>query len=360
MPSGNGSSGMVQPVLGPAGLNLPGQEISAKGDSVKEPSSEGSSLAGSPQTGTSRTGSSWKGKTRGGLLGYKIFIFILKKAGLNAAYGLLRFVAAYFVIFAPLATKSLFKYFRHIQKYSLLKASVSVYKNFYVFGQTLLDKVAIIAGIDTKFSYTFEGEEYLKQLGESQRGGILISAHLGNWDIAGFLLKRVNLKINIVMFEAEHEKIKDYLGQIMHNTSVKVIPIKQDLSHIFLINNALRNKEIICMHGDRFVEGSRITSMDFMGKKAYFPLGPFTIAAKLKVPFTFVYALKSSKNHYHLSATPVYEPSRNPQEILQKYVKSLEIKVNQYPLQWFNYFDFWSENLKGGIFEEQENENSAH
>lgn len=358
-----------------AGIEPAGLEISGKGLPEKDTSQEeslrtamlrteepgkGSSQAATSPAGASGTGSSWKGKTRGGLLGYKIFIWVLKKAGLNAAYALLRFVAAYFVVFAPLATKSLYTYFRHILKYSLFKSWVSVYQNFYLFGQTLLDKVAIIAGIETKFSYTFEGEEYLKQLSESQQGGILISAHLGNWDIAGFLLKRVNLKINIVMFEAEHEKIKDYLGQVMNNTSINVIPIKQDLSHIFLINKALRNKEIICMHGDRFVEGSRVAAMEFLGKKAYFPLGPFTIAAKLKVPFTFVYALKASKNHYHLSATPVYEPERNPQQILYKYVKSLENKVGQYPLQWFNYFDFWSENLKGGIFEEQKNENRTH
>src|SRR5690606_39949499 len=70
----------------------------------------------------------------------------------------------------------------------------------------------IMAGIKNSFTYTFEGESNLLRLNELNQGGILISAHLGNWEIAGFLLKRINMSINIVMFEEEHEKIKEYLG----------------------------------------------------------------------------------------------------------------------------------------------------
>ncbi|WPP48759.1 LpxL/LpxP family acyltransferase [Catalinimonas niigatensis] len=307
-----------------------------------------------------KKGASWKGKTRGGLLGYQIFIFVLKRLGLKVAYLLLRIVAAYFVLFAPLATRSIYHYFRQILKYNRWKSSKSVYCNFYRFGQTLLDKIAIISGMDSSFSYTFDGKHHLQELSDSHQGGILISAHLGNWEIAGFFLKDVNLKVNIVMLEAEHEKIKNYLGQVMHNQNVHVIPIKEDLSHIFLINKALRNKEVICMHGDRFVEGSRVAPMQFMGKKAFFPLGPFTMAAKLNVPYTFVYAVKSNDHHYYLSATPLQHDKKKPMEILQDYIDILENKVKQSPLQWFNYYDFWSENLRGGIFEKQEHEKVAN
>jgi predicted LPLAT superfamily acyltransferase len=304
--------------------------------------------------------SSWKGKTRGGLLGYKIFIFVLRRLGIRAAYALLRVVAAYFIVFAPAASKSMYAYFRRILGYSSSKALVSLYKNYYVFGQTLLDKVALMAGLKTPFTYTFEGEEHLHRFREENTGGILISAHLGNWEIAGFLLKRLDMRINIVMFEAEHEKIKEYLGQVMQNRNISIIPVKQDLSHIFLINKAIRNKEVICMHGDRFVEGSRVAGVEFMGKKANFPLGPFTLAAKLGVPYSFVYAVKDSETHYHLSATPLQQSNGRPYEILEAYAASLETKLRQYPLQWFNYYEFWNKDLKGGIYEQQQHEVSTH
>lgn len=284
--------------------------------------------------------SSWKGKTRGGLLGYKIFIFILQKSGIGSAYFLLKFVSAYFIFFAPKATASIYKYFRAIHQYSFWKTVVSVYKNYNIFGQTLLDKVALIAGFESKFTYTFEGEENLRVANAEGKGLMLISAHLGNWDIAGHLLKRLDAKVNVVMFEAEHEQIKRYMDEVLGARTVNIIPLKNDLSHIFLINKALRNNEIICFHGDRFLDGSASVRMKFFNKEASFPEGPFAIAAKLHVPFTFVYAFKETKRHYHLYATEV-KRSDNVRKILEDYIYSLEKKVRQYPEQWFNYYDFW-------------------
>lgn len=294
---------------------------------------------------------SWKGKTRGSLLGYKIFIYILNKLGLKAAYLLLRFVSAYFVFFAPSATKSVYQYYRNIHRYSFLKTLGAVFANFYIFGQTILDKTAIMSGAVSNFTYEFEGEEHLHQLKERGKGGMLISAHLGNWDIAGFLLKRIDLKINIVMFEAEHARIKKYLENIVENNTVNIIPIKEDLSHIILIKKALNNNEIICMHGDRFVEGSRVAKHQFMGKFAYFPTGVFSIVQKLNVPYTFVYCLKDKPDskHYKLSSTPIQMPKDSPLSILDDFVESLEKKLNQNRNQWFNYYDFWSEETQGAV-----------
>ena len=283
---------------------------------------------------------SWKGKTRGGLLGYQIFIFILKKLGLSVAYIVLRFVCAYFVIFAPSATRDIYKYFRKIKNYGRIKSAISVYKSFYVFGQTLVDKIAIASGMRRKFTYTYDGIEHLRELKDT--GGVLLSAHLGNWEIAGLLLDEIDLKTNILIFEAEHEKIKAYLDEVMKDKNVGIIAMKKDFSHIFKINAALKKKEIICIHGDRFLEGSRTEIKGFMDKQARFPLGPFSIVHKLKTPYSFAYAVRGKGRVYHLSATPIAVEEHSPQALLDKYVKHLEGKLSANPTQWFNYYDFWN------------------
>ena len=43
--------------------------------------------------------SQWDGKYKGTVLGYKIFVFLIQKAGVNAAYVLLYFVASYYFLF---------------------------------------------------------------------------------------------------------------------------------------------------------------------------------------------------------------------------------------------------------------------
>lgn len=287
----------------------------------------------------------WQGKTRGGLLGYKIFVFVLKHFGLAGAYFILLFVAAWFLLFAPRQSTALYSYFRVQKQYNSLRSFLSAYRVFYIFGQTLIDKVAIGAGMKDRFSYRFEGHENLVELGES--GGIVFSAHLGNWEVASYLMKENRLNSNILMFEAEHEKIKDYLKEVMTEQKVNIIPIKADMSHVFKINGAIQRKEILCVHGDRFIEGSRVLRKTFMGREAFFPIGPFSIASKLRVPYTFAYAFREKRRSYSLSSTPVQIAGSNPEEILDQYIAVMEEKLRNHPLQWFNFYDFWSTKALG-------------
>jgi len=295
---------------------------------------------------------SWKGKTRGGLFGYKFFITILKFSGLPVAYFFLRFVALYFFIFSPKSFSFSLFYFNKVLNNSFIGSILKIYRNYFVFGQVLLDKIAILAGFKTKFTFDFDGENHLVEMVESKSGGLLISAHVGNFEIAGHLLKRLNTKVNIVMFDAEHERIKDYLLTVMANPNVKIIVIKNDYTHIFEINKALNNNELVCIHGDRFVEGSKTISCDFLGKKALFPTGPFYLAVKFNVPVSYVFAMKDSKSHYHFYATPAkkYEYPQNIKKrnvvlggIIKEYISELEKIIHKYPEQWFNYYDFWGE-----------------
>jgi predicted LPLAT superfamily acyltransferase len=287
----------------------------------------------------------WKGKSRGGAFGYKIFIFFLKHFGIRFAYFILIFVAAYFVVFAPSATRASFRYLRKIIGFPFLKSCWYVYLSYYRFGQTLLDKVAILAGLKTNFTFYFDGEENLRALAKENKGAILISAHMGNWEIAGHFLKKLNTPINIVMYDGEDAGIKEILEKSMSKRKFKVIYIQEDFSHLLQIHKALQNNEFICIHGDRFVKSQRgkVEQAEFMGRPASFPRGPFELATRLKVPYTFVYAVKETNTHYHFYATPGKDPSVGAKVILDEYLRSLEKILWDFPEQWFNYYMFWDD-----------------
>ena len=110
---------------------------------------------------------------------------------------------------------------------------------------------------------------------------------------------------------------------------------------MILINNALRNNEFVAIHADRFLEGAKYIEMDFLGRKAKFPLGPFIIASKFDAPVSFVYAVKNGKYNYELSATKPINERLTPEGFALQYVYDLEKKVKATPEQWFNYFDFY-------------------
>ncbi len=288
----------------------------------------------------------WQGKSKGTPLGYRIFVFVCKTFGLRAAYLLLRFVAFYYFIFSVESSKAIYDYFKHRLGYHSFKSFISIYKNYYLLGQTLIDKRAVFAGIKNQFTYHFDGIENLKQIVGRGKGGILLSAHVGNWEMAGHHLQHLNTKINVVMFDGEHEKVKNYL-EGLGEKSFKAIVIKQDMSHVYEMGAALANNELVCMHADRFLEGNKTMSMNLLGEEALFPLGPFQVAAGFNVPVAMVYAFKETAHHYHYFGS--HSIDRNEDEkktdfafrLAYLYVQDLENKIKQYPLQWFNYYDFW-------------------
>jgi len=246
--------------------------------------------------------SSWKGKTRGGIIGYKIFVALLKYPGIPVAYLLLRFVALYFFLFSGRSFKTVFSFYRERMSNGFFQSVINIYRNYYVFGQVLIDRTALLAGFRTGLGFTFEGEHYLKEMADKKTGGLLISAHIGNFEMAGQLLERLDTRVNIVMVDAEHEKIRKYMSAITRKT-FHVILIREDSSHIFEIKHALENREIVCIHGDRFIRGSKKVSCNFLGREAYFPSGPFYLAMKYNVPVSFVFAMKDNTRHYHFYAT---------------------------------------------------------
>jgi len=297
----------------------------------------------------------WEGKSRGGVTGYRIFIWFLKNPGLRAAYALLALVAVYFIPFAPRATASAWYYFRRIQKWSFPKSIIALYINYFRFGQSLLDRIAMLAGIKTHLSFFFDGEEHLHRLAAEKQAALLISAHIGNWEIAGNMFKHIGGKVNIVMYEAEHENLKRLLDTVQTEKNqvqnVHVIPLRDDLSHVLALSNAVNAGELIALHGDRVPPGSKYFEFDFMGQKARFPSGPFYLAARFRIPVCFVFACREPKGHYHLFCTPpkLYEIKGKPQEredalkvLIQDYVKTVEEKVKRYPYQWYNFYRFWN------------------
>jgi predicted LPLAT superfamily acyltransferase len=81
----------------------------------------------------------------------------MKNLGLSSAYFVLYFVAAYFCFFSKGSSESTYYYFHKRLHYPKLKALVSIYKSYFVFGQTIIDKVAISSNLKSKFTYNFDG-----------------------------------------------------------------------------------------------------------------------------------------------------------------------------------------------------------
>lgn len=289
----------------------------------------------------------WKGKTRGGEWGYLFFIYMIRYLGITSAYAFLRLIVLYFVPFAPKATASTWIYARTILKYNRIASVRLLLCNYYRLGQVLIDKVAVGNGMVDKYQFKFDHyQEFLDVLNGDQ-GVVMIGAHVGNWEVGAPFFDKYGKKINILMYDAEHQKIKEMLKKNGVASNYKVIPVNEDdLTHVFTMMDVLNKKEYVCFQGDRYVNKDKLLTCSFMGKDAYFPAGPFLLASRMNVPVVFYFAMREPGRTYHFHFTLINEiirskEKRPEQQLLEQYALTLETLLKQYPDQWFNYYKFW-------------------
>lgn len=295
--------------------------------------------------------SGWKGQTRGGTFGYRFFIWLIRTAGIRVSYAFLYLVVPYFVLFAPKAVKSIRSYARNLPAAGCASSWRMVFRNFNALGKVLIDKIAVNGGMSGRYSFCFENFDEARRIFDSGSGVIMIGAHVGNWEIGSPFFDRYGRKLNIVMFDNEHRKIKELLESNAIPHDYKIIPVNNDsLTHIFLITEALCRGEYVCFQGDRYTGQEKTIGGKLLGKEAMFPLGPFILASRLRTPVVFYTAMREKGMRYTFRFSVISKGGEkvSPEHILAQYTALLDEVLEKYPEQWFNYYDFWKQDAASG------------
>ena len=240
--------------------------------------------------------------------------------------------------------KTAYHYFRRILGYGRYKAAWSVYVNHCLFGQVVIDKFAMYAG--KRFDVEVDGMQYFNELASRDEGFLHLSSHIGNYEIAGYTLVSERKTINAVVYAHEKATVMENRNNMFVKTNIKMITLKEDMSHLFEIDEAVCGGDIVSFPTDRFMGQAKCVECDFLGRPAKFPQGPFSVAAMRGLDVLAVNVMKTGAKKYHIYVTPLHYDKQQPRkeqirQLSQAYVAELEKRVLQYPTQWYNFFDFW-------------------
>ena len=240
--------------------------------------------------------------------------------------------------------KTAYHYFRRILGYGRCKAAWSVYVNHCLFGQVVIDKFAMYAG--KRFDVEVDGMQYFNELASRDEGFLHLSSHIGNYEIAGYTLVSERKTINAVVYAHEKATVMENRNNMFVKTNIRMITLKSDMSHLFEIDQALCNGDIVSFPTDRFMGQAKCVECDFLGKPAKFPQGPFSVATMRGLDVLGVNVMKRGWRGYTIYVTPLQYDKTAPRreqikQLSDSYVKELEKRVRQYPTQWYNFFEFW-------------------
>jgi len=294
----------------------------------------------------------WKGGTGGGILGQRGLIFLFRWFDLRVGYAIMAVVVPFYMLFARRGYLAIYRYFRRQFGYTAWRSFWKTYQNHFLFGQVILDRFAVFAGRQSAFEVEVVGNKHYRRLAEGEKGFIIAGSHVGNFEISGYLLNSTGKKINALVYGGETETMQTNRAKILNNNNINLIPVRNDMSHLFAINAALQNGQIVSMPCDRNYGSAKSVECDFLRGRAGFPLGAFALAASFDVEVLAIFCMKVSTKKYKIFVRPVGDAAsgetagdrrQKVENLVRAYAGELEDIVTQYPAQWFNYYDFWKE-----------------
>ena len=285
----------------------------------------------------------WEGTTYGNSLMHHWLIRLLKMIDIRIVY-----VFTYVFVIPPCLFRSGFKpiyhYFRERWGYEPIKAFLKTYQNHCMFSQVVIDRFAMYAG--KRFEVEIEGFENFQHLTHQEAAFVQLSSHIGNYEMAGYSLTSHDKPLNALVFYGEKKTVMENRMDMFADKNIRMIPVKQDMSHLFLIDHALQQGEIVSMPADRIFGSQKYVPTKLLGAEVKLPLGPFSVATMRGLNVLAVNVMKSSTKSYKIYVKPLdydrHAPRREQiSKLAQGYAAELERILTMYPTQWYNYFEYW-------------------
>jgi len=297
---------------------------------------------------------------RGSLLGMKILFWVYRLLGRRILWLLLFPVVFYFFLTGK-ATRQASRQFlvnvQYSQGNSTAEADVTWFdslKHFCSFADAAFDKLDAWLGQIPVSNIDYHPTGVMENIAQQQRGAVFIGSHLGNLEVCRALSQgRYNTPINVLVFTENAVKFNQILQQVNPNVSVNLVQLTDIGPELAIsLKEKVDQGEIIVIVGDRtsISVAGRVIYAPFLGVPAPFSQGPFILAALLACPVYWLFCLKD-KSRYQVIFEHVSDgislPRKQREQVLtslvEQYASRLSYHAARYPLQWFNFYDFWQQ-----------------
>jgi KDO2-lipid IV(A) lauroyltransferase len=184
-----------------------------------------------------------------------------------------------------------------------------------------------------------EHPEYIDQVAASGRGVVVVTAHLGNWELGGAVVALRGLPLNVVALSHPNRRMDRLFRHRREQRGFRVIPL--NMAPVGCLA-ALRRRECLALLMDRDYSGNG-REYTFFGRPARFPVGAATLAVRTDSVVFTGFLIRQAHNSFLLKTWPAIEAGRGMgvDELQRTLCARLEQTVADYPTQWFMFEKFW-------------------
>lgn len=276
---------------------------------------------------------------------YKIGQFLVQCLPIRAAYRFAVFISDMQYQFSPRDRRAVTSNLKIILpfKKNVRREVREVFRNF---GRYLLEFFRMDKYLDKEFinqHIKIENIHYVDQVLAGKKGGILLTAHVGNWELGGVVMGMLGYPIVAVALPHKERPVNDLFNRQREMRGVKIV---QTGGTIRKCIEALRENKIVALLADRDF-GMRGEPLDFLGRKTIIPKGPAVFSLKTGAPIIPGFLIRTQEDSFFLKfEEPIYPPQSGDEQenllsVMKAYAAVIERKIREYPSQWLMFREFW-------------------
>ncbi|OBX06468.1 hypothetical protein QV08_10055 [Gallibacterium salpingitidis] len=299
----------------------------------------------------------------GSIIGIRILLWIYTLLGKTGFRLLLKPVILYYWLVVKSHRQASEQYLARLTKYVQQnqltlndKTPLTSFNHLSYFAEAMLNKLIAWKGDIGREHLIFHTPDDLDH--NKLKQSLIIGSHLGDLELSRALGSRItDLKITALVFTKHAVRFNQLLQQYQ-TTNDKIDILQVDgisPATLLLLQERIANGHTIVLVGDRTSPNESQkrseSQVDFLGKPAYFPHGPYILAHLLKVPVFLLFALRNpeQKDKFDIYVEPFAEKIKLPRQerqyaitpYIKQYADRLAYYCRQSPLEWFNFFNFW-------------------
>ncbi|MBT4268678.1 MAG: lysophospholipid acyltransferase family protein [Deltaproteobacteria bacterium] len=270
-----------------------------------------------------------------------------------------RIIAAGFFVFLPgRVRRSALFYRARFPKKGTLHAYFCVWRQYQNFTSLFLNQLLLLDF--SRISVTSEGWEALEQTLNQGKGAIMLTSHVGNWEVAAHLLKKQqpDIRLLIYMGARNSEQIEKMQKKKLVDEGIRIIAVEHDSGsafHLIEANTFLNEGGLVALTGDRIWHTSqRAVQVNFLGREVNLPESPHLLALISERPLFVMFPVKTGKRQYHIRiCPPIFVKAENRADrknavkrSAQAYADLLSEATRRHPFEWYNFEMFPGEPLE--------------
>lgn len=196
-----------------------------------------------------------------------------------------------------------------------------------------------------KKNIKLENMHYFDQALAKGKGVVVLTAHLGNWELGGVVIAQLGYPFWAVALPHKDKKVNAFFDTQRNSKGVKVIAMGKAVRSCI---SEIRNNHMVALVGDRdFTEKGIV--IDFFGKPAHFPEGPAALSLMTGAPIVPGFMLRNPDDSFTLRIEKPIEFSagtdknKDLAQLVFLYKKVFEEYIRNYPQQWYVFRKFWAD-----------------